>query len=555
MSSVETRSVPVTVAAQVDSATGTARPFAWATWRLALNLLIVVTALRLIHSIWLSPWDLVGDEAYYWIQAKHPELGYTEKGPLLAWLIAGCCRLFGDVEWAVRLPVLVAGSLGAWGVGRMAMAVSRGDQRVGFLAVAIFLLLPAFQANAMICTQDGLLITLWVALTAVSLRIFRRWASGRGVWGEWLLLWALIGVGILLKHSVLTFLPGLAICWFVRRRELPLRPVFFAQQAAGLVVMVAVVSPLLIWNAQNDWPMIAHTLGHLGAGGDQAGKVNAGNPLTWELNTVGSFVGIFGPAVVLMVWSGVWAWRRRALDPDAWNDQLLLICSAWFTTLFIVALSLTKPIVPSWPLPNMPPAVVLVAQMLVAEWGAAPTRVWTPRRRLRSLAWVTGIYGACSALVLAFPMGFWYFPFFQDKIRTKILGRISGHRERFEPVRRILATVQTPDGRPPLVVLTNYQAASLATFYLPGHAQVTTSGNIVHVRPSNFDRWPETNLRDPSQRGRTLVLINGKNDPKWERAFDVERFEPASEPGYLIARDFRGVLLPYPPPKEEPDEP
>ena len=43
--------------------------------------------LRLVYLIWFSPWDLVGDEAYYWVQGQHPSLSYAEKGPLFAWLL------------------------------------------------------------------------------------------------------------------------------------------------------------------------------------------------------------------------------------------------------------------------------------------------------------------------------------------------------------------------------------------------------------------------------------------------------------------------------------
>src|SRR4051812_30068296 len=137
----------------------------WASWRLALLLIVASLVARLVYLIWFCPYQLLGDESYYWEQARHFDLCYNEKGPVLAWMIAACCRAFGDTEWAVRLPVTLASAVAAWGVGRLAMSVARGDERVGFLAVACFMLLPAFQANAIICTQDGILIALWVGLT------------------------------------------------------------------------------------------------------------------------------------------------------------------------------------------------------------------------------------------------------------------------------------------------------------------------------------------------------------------------------------------------------
>src|SRR5437016_5933027 len=80
-------------------------------WRVASAtsaLILVVVVLRLIYLIWLSPYQLLGDEAYYWEQARHLDWCYNEKGPLLAWMIAACCRVFGDTEWAVRLPMVLS---------------------------------------------------------------------------------------------------------------------------------------------------------------------------------------------------------------------------------------------------------------------------------------------------------------------------------------------------------------------------------------------------------------------------------------------------------------
>ncbi|HEY1628273.1 MAG TPA: glycosyltransferase family 39 protein, partial [Tepidisphaeraceae bacterium] len=246
-------------------------------WMIAVALIILVTALRIAYMIWLSPYQLVGDEAYYWVQGRHLELCYDEKGPALPWIIYGCCKIFGDSEWAVRLPVVIAFALSAWGVGKLALNVARGDQRVGLLAVIIFCLVPAFQANAQLCTQDGPLITIWIALTAIGLRLIRRWHENKNVWLEWSLIWIVVGIGFLFKQTSLLFLPSFALYWLIHWRTLKLKAIFFAQQFVGVILFLITITPILIWNSRHGWPMLAHTLGHLGAGGDQAGLVNSGN--------------------------------------------------------------------------------------------------------------------------------------------------------------------------------------------------------------------------------------------------------------------------------------
>ena len=42
------------------------------------------TVFRLWYSTHL---ELVGDEAYYWLWSRHPDICYLDKGPVIAWLI------------------------------------------------------------------------------------------------------------------------------------------------------------------------------------------------------------------------------------------------------------------------------------------------------------------------------------------------------------------------------------------------------------------------------------------------------------------------------------
>jgi 4-amino-4-deoxy-L-arabinose transferase-like glycosyltransferase len=515
---------------------GSAATPAWATWKCALALIVCATLARLAYNAWLSPWDLAGDEAYYWQQARHLDWCYNEKGPLLAWMIAAACRAFGDVEWAVRLPVVLAWGASAWGIGRLAIAISDGDERVGAIAGALFLLLPAFQANAQICTQDGPLVTLWIAMTAVGLGLLRRLRDGRGTWAWWLLLYALLGVGMLLKQSVLTFLPGLAVFGWLNRRALPLRWKLFLQQLAGLAILSAASAPMVWWNARHGWPMLAHTLGHLGAGGDQAGQVHKGNPLTWEGGALAGFLAFFGPSLCVMVWATFRAWNGRAQAQHTF-DQRWLVCAAWFSTLFYAALALTKPIVATWPLPSMAPLVVIAAQMLAPVLCGG-----VPGKHLRRLWWASVAYGLAGGLAIAFPTLLTHVPAAERATRKKMLGRFGGARDEAARLAAVIADAPTPDGRPPLIVAANYGLACLTTFYLPDHPPVATRDKLLTGRHSTLEQWPETNLEDPGQRGRTLILaLDHRNDPSWADVLVVDSVVPSADGHYLVALNFQGL--------------
>lgn len=499
------------------------------------GLVFLVVLAKLAINMWAGPCDLVADEAYYWLQGQHLDWSYNEKGPLLPWLIAGCCRVFGDVEWAVRLPVIVCGGLAAWGVGWLGLSASGGNRTVAAMSVLLFLLCPAFQVNAQISTQDGVMVALWIALTAVGLRLVRRWRQGASTWGPWVLLWALVGVGVLLKQSVLTFLPSLAVFWFLFRNELPLRKELFAQQVVGFAICAALCSPILFWNAGHGWPTLAHTLGHLGLGGDQTGQARKGNPLIWELRTIGGFLGAIGPVVILMIWS-LWRNRQDHRRTELGFDVTWLIAASWTTTVFYFVLSLFKPVVPSWPLPNMAP-MVIPAAMILTSWPLEPAATRHATRVRRAVV----AYGVASAIILSFPALLLELPGAQSILHKRMFAEIRGGRERAGELASVIVA-ETHDGPTPLVVAPNYGAAALASFYLPGHPAVASRDRFLTGRRSTLDQWPETNLSNPRHLGRTLILVQDhRNDPNWMDVLICDQVRSSDYPDYLVATNFQGL--------------
>lgn len=534
-------------------------------WSIATALVIFVLIARVLYLIWLSPYQLVGDEAYYWEQARHLDLSYDEKGPLLAWMIAGCCRLFGDSEWAVRLPVAIFSAIGAWGVGRLAMNVSRESdpERVGLFAVGLFLLLPAFQANAQICTQDGPLIAVWIALTAIGLRIIRNLHAGVDHALDWTIFWAIMGVGVLLKQSVLLFLVSFPIYLVIARPKATRWLILLEHQIPGLFLFVAILSPMIIWDSRHGWPMIAHTLGHLGAGGDQTGTVNDGNAFLWLGNTLGGIVGAFGPAcVILMIWGCIRAARLRLAQPVRWHDDLWLMCAALPGTAFFILLSLRKPVVPSWPLPALVSLVPLVAELSNTEWkryrslvsgwksrpaqtNASDARGRKPETPFHQL-WVVLVgYGMVGGLILAFPPIVGRLPLIGARLQRSALKRITGHREAAAVLQQQLALLTTPDHRPPVIVTRHYMQAALYAFYLPGHPSVCTAGKYLGKRSTTFDIWPDTDLSQPHFHGRTL-LLDGQGDVSWDRALVFDSIRPINDGRFYLATNFGGPRPDHP---------
>jgi hypothetical protein len=289
--------------------------------------------------------------------------------------------------------------------------------------------------------------------------------------------------------------------------------------------------------------MVAHTLGHLGAGGDQAGLVNSGNPLTWLASTLGGIVGSFGPAcLLLMIWACKRAVTQRNDDVNRWHDRLWLMCAAFPSILFFVLLSLRKPVVPSWPLPHFVPLVVLMAELLVSAAMQIQAR-WQPLLRA---SWNTlVIYGLIAQLIIAFPTVLGYLPIFGKQFEHSLIKRFTGHREAAAQLQAVLADIKTPDGKPPIVITRHYMEACLDTFYLPTHPTIYTAGKYLAKRSTTFDQWPDTDLTNPALHGRTLLLI-GQGDVPWEAGLIFGVKTPISGGSYFLAPDYAGPRSDYP---------
>ena len=64
-------------------------------------------------------------------------------------------------------------------------------------------------------------------------------------WDEWLALWALLGFGVILKQSVLVFLPSLALYAWIERRNLVWRRELLWQPLIGAVMITAISTPMI----------------------------------------------------------------------------------------------------------------------------------------------------------------------------------------------------------------------------------------------------------------------------------------------------------------------
>src|SRR5260370_21325627 len=108
-------------------ADGTLISSRYARWAAAI--LVVGTIFRLTYSTHL---ELVGDEAYYWLWSRHPDICYLDKGPMIAWLIRAGTAIFRQTVFCLRF--FAVGLAGGTGLALFLLACQLLSAGIAFLS-------------------------------------------------------------------------------------------------------------------------------------------------------------------------------------------------------------------------------------------------------------------------------------------------------------------------------------------------------------------------------------------------------------------------------------
>lgn len=309
-------------------------------------LLTCVTLIRLGY-LYIVPLDLGPDESYYWDWSRRLDLGYYSKPPMIAWINALSTGLLGISAQAVRMPAVLFGSIGLFGMYLCGRRMFNAE--VAFWGVAAWLATPGTAALGMIMATDVLLVCFW------SLALYCLWRTleapkGKLFW--WLLTLLLVGLGSLSKQMMMVF-PLLMFLYLLfsgaDRKHLKQRWPWLLWFGSLLFLL-----PPLWWNSRHDWITFKHTAHHIEL---------TGTSLLDHFKTFGEFVGgqmgLLTPITWLLLVLLSLALLPRMLR---WSRQtkFLFIFGA-IGLLAFVGFSFKQSSNPNWPATFYPAGLLLLA--------------------------------------------------------------------------------------------------------------------------------------------------------------------------------------------------
>lgn len=325
-------------------------------WLRPLPLALLVAALTALRLLVAAKSGLAEDEAYYRLWGLHPATGYYDHPPMVAWFAFLGQSLFGDTALGLRfLSVLSAaiGSAAIWRTGLLLYGAREAGYAVLFLNASLLI-----GAGSLLATPDAASVLFWgLALWALA----ELTASENPWW--WLAVGLFAGLGLNAKYSVLFLGAGIVLYLvFVPQA----RRWWGAWQLwAGGLLAIALVLPVIGWNAAHDWASFGKQFGR---------AVPEGWSTRYLPEFVGAVVGLANPLVAVLAGIGLVRIARAALRGEPAGGLLL-----WTSLPFVVYLlahSLHSRVQGNWPAPLFP-VIALAAALIAAHPPAWPgVRVW-----------------------------------------------------------------------------------------------------------------------------------------------------------------------------------
>ena len=291
------------------------------------TLLLFISFVAVVRLLLAPHVGLGVDEAHYVLYALNLDLSYFDHPPLVGWVQYLFTSIFGTGEFGARVSAILIGFFTSIFVYKLIYDINKNSTEA---FVALLALHASFLFNALfiMLMPDTLLFLLILPIIFTLIRVEKDKEST----SSWILLGILLGLAGLAKYTAVLFIVPILLYVIIKKRfDLFVTPKLLLSIAIALLI----ISPVIIWNIQNDWSSFAYQSSHV------VGESHI--KLSRIFKSLGAQFGAYNPLLVPLAFYGLY----RALRSK--NNQLFL--SALFGLVlisFFTYASLYKTALPHW---------------------------------------------------------------------------------------------------------------------------------------------------------------------------------------------------------------
>lgn len=206
-----------------------------------------------IISIFLTDFNLHGDEAQYWLWSKKPDFGYFSKPPLLAWFVYVVCYVFGNSFFVIKMIPVGLYCVTSYLIFILTNILWK-DRELALCTAIVFFLMPAVTLSSFILSTDILLVFFWILGMIQILKIKQ---SPNLL--NFILLGFALGMAFLTKYAAIYFIFSLILLLIFEKK---IGNIFLTHKSGFFLFVITtliILAPNIVWNYNHDWITFGHT--------------------------------------------------------------------------------------------------------------------------------------------------------------------------------------------------------------------------------------------------------------------------------------------------------
>ncbi|MFT7005443.1 MAG: 4-amino-4-deoxy-L-arabinose transferase-like glycosyltransferase [Sulfurimonas sp.] len=436
------------------------------------NFLLFISFVAVLRLV-LAPFVGLGvDEAHYVLYALNLDLSYFDHPPLVGWIQYIFTSVFGTNEFGARVGAIVIGFVTSIFIYKLIYDINKNNNQA-FIAVLALHASFLFNALFIMLMPDTLLFLLILPIIFTVIKI----EENNSLY-QWMLLGLLLGLAGLSKYTAVLFIFPIIIYFIIRKRY----ELFYTFKIIpAILIALFIISPVIIWNIQNDWSSFAY----------QSEHVVGDTGINWSgfAASIGAQLGAYNPFLVPLSFFGLYKALRSSNSTIFLTSLFGLVLILFFTYA-----SLYKTALPHWS---------ALFYMLFIPLGT----FYMLQISKKYLKFAIG-FGLIISLIAYAELGFKFIP--QPDYQSL-------HRDIYGWDKIMLnANKQITDTNKEAIAVTNWTLASRAMYY---NRDYDSTVYLIDDRNDQFDIWEKDTAI-----GKDLLVINTNSFSK-----DIQKYMKCSK--------------------------
>jgi len=214
-----------------------------------LLILLLAVLKLLIHLLTFSNFELHRDAYLYYAQSEHLAWGYVAVPPFIAFIGKFATIIFGNTTFALRFFPALIGAVNVVIIGLMVKEL--GGKKIAIaLASLAYVISPSYLHTNALFQPVSFNHFFWLFCGYLILVMINRNDPKIWIW-----IGLAFGIGFLNKYSIVFFCLAFAIALLNSKYRTLYKSKYFA---FALMLGFAIILPNLLWQYQNNWPVLMH---------------------------------------------------------------------------------------------------------------------------------------------------------------------------------------------------------------------------------------------------------------------------------------------------------